>query len=301
MITIKMNSAGKEVKIIQLIFGLPVTEKFTKIEEAEIKAYQKKKGLTIDGVVGPITWKALANDALTIRKGSKNNWVKAFQTYVGINVDGDFGPKTHDAARTFQSTNGLGVDGIIGKKSWAKVFDVATVVPSSGINIKPVDYKQYDSRWGKIVYTKNNTYNKKQTISNSGCGPTAAADIIATLFDRSVTPATLAALSVKNGYRTNNDGTAWGFFKFVAEKYGASRFVQTASYANAEAAIKVGAYVVVSVKKSIFTNGGHFICWWKTDNKYNYVNDPASASSTRAKNLHKHIRDAGKQYFIFYK
>ena len=94
----------------------------------------------------------------------------------------------------------------------------------------------------------NNTYNKSQTISNSGCGPTAAANIVATWWDSSVTPKTLAELSVKHGYRTKNSGTAWDFFKFVAEKYGASKFVKTSSYTTAEAAIKEGAYVVCSVR-----------------------------------------------------
>ena len=37
------------------------------------------------------------------------------------------------------------------------------------------------------------------------------------------------------------------------------------------------------MKPGLFTKGGHFICWWWTDGKYNYTNDPASAAAKRAK------------------
>lgn len=127
------------------------------------------------------------------------------------------------------------------------------------------------------------------------------ADIVATWWDTAATPKTLAALAVSKGYRTTNSGTAWGFFKYCANKYGASKFIQTSSYATAETAIKSGAYVVCSMKPGLWTNGGHFICWWWVDDTYVYVNDPASAASARAKAKKKLMKDQCKQYFIFYK
>ena len=48
------------------------------------------------------------------------------------NVDGIFGAKTYAAATAFQKANGLGVDGIVGKLTWAKLYDATPV------NVTPV-------------------------------------------------------------------------------------------------------------------------------------------------------------------
>ena len=196
----------------------------------------------------------------------------------------------------------------MGKNTWTKGFleniNIVKdnyVTTSNKKNPKPVDNKQYDSRWGSVIYTKNNTYSKRQTIRNSGCGPSSMSDIVATWWDKNATPKTLAALAVQKGYRTENSGTAWGFFQFCANKYGASKFIQTTSYATAEAAIKNGAYVVCSMRPGLWTKGGHFICWWWVDDTYVYVNDPASAASARAKAKKNLMKEQCKQYFIFYK
>jgi hypothetical protein len=39
-------------------------------------------------------------------------------TYVSLVVDGEFGPKTDKAVRRYQTLAGLGVDGIVGNKTW---------------------------------------------------------------------------------------------------------------------------------------------------------------------------------------
>lgn len=306
MKTVKLGSTGLEVRILQHFFNLSATGKFDATLKAAVTSYQKKKNLDADGIVGKQTWAAIAAEAATIKVGSKGNWVKIWQEIVEADPDGKFGSVTKSKTKTYQTTNNLTADGIVGKKTWAKAFAVATTsgaTSSSGSSkfVKPVDYKQYDSKWGRVVYTQNNTYNKSQTIKSSGCGPTSAADVVATFWDKSITPVELAAYSVSRGYRTKNSGTSWSFFKDVAQKFGASKFVQTSSYATAAAALSDGALVVVSVKKSRWTNGGHFICWWKVDDKYVYIADPASASSSRAKAPWSELKAAAKQYFIFYK
>ena len=305
MKTIKNGSSGTEVKILQHALGYGNQNGISDRNfESFVRKYQSNNDLIADGIAGKNTWTKVFSEAPLINEGSRGSWVSVWQLILGsVTVDGIFGAKTKRATKTYQASSGLSADGIVGKRTWASVINtVVNDKPTTGTNTKkPVDYKQYDRRWGKVVYTQNNTHNKKQTIKNSGCGVTAGADVVATFWDKSVTPKTLAQYSVANGYRTKNSGTAWPFFRALAQKYKASKFVQTSSYTTAKNALGEGAIVVVSVGPSIFTKNGHFITWWKSEGGYNYVNDPASASSSRAKNLEKHIRNAAKQFFIFWK
>lgn len=63
----------------------------------------------------------------TIKMGSKGEWVKLAQARLvvagyPITVDGDFGPNTKNAVIAFQGANRLTKDGIIGPKTWAKLY-----------------------------------------------------------------------------------------------------------------------------------------------------------------------------------
>ena len=304
MKTIKKGSKGDEVKVLQLIVGVADDGKFGSKTKTALKKWQKKYGLDADGVAGPKTWSKMADIAPTIKVGSSGTWVKVLEVLLEtMTDDGAYNAVEKQAVKAYQTSKKLDADGIVGPKTWAMLFGVtAAVSTTSGTNTKkPVDYKQYDSRWGKVVYTKNNTYNRSQTIKNSGCGPTSAADIVATWWDKNITPKELCALAVKHGYRTNNDGTAWGFFKFIASRYGAKKFVQTSSFATMQGCLEDGGYVVVSFKKSKWTKSGHFCVIWKDDGKYMYINDPASSSSSRAKGTYSEVKAAAKQYFCFWK
>lgn len=65
MPTLRRGSQGDEVADLQTILNarygadLEVDGNFGKATEAAVKAFQKSRGLTADGVVGPKTWKAL--------------------------------------------------------------------------------------------------------------------------------------------------------------------------------------------------------------------------------------------------
>lgn len=305
MITIKKGSKGTEVKVLQYFLNTTADGIFGKNTEALVINFQNKEGLDADGIIGPASWVKIAEKMPTIRVGSNGNTVKAWQAIVNTTEDGEFGNKTKAATIAYQTAAKLSPDGVVGPKTWKEALTGTTAAPATGgagaSNGKPVDYKQYDSKWASVVYTKNNRYNKSQTIKSSGCGPTAMADIVATWWDKNVTPVTLAALSVANGYRTENSGTAWGFFKFCAEKYKASKFIQTSSVATLKSALQDGAYAIVSFGPSKWTSGGHYCCIWKWDGSYFYINDPASASSSRAKGTSSEVTSARKQFFIFYK
>lgn len=303
---IKNKSTGTEVKILQVYLGTDADGIFGPKTQAALNKWKKNVGLVQNGEMTEADWITLAKTLPTIKKNSKNKYVTMWQLFLGIDADGIFGNNTKASTQAYQTTVNLTADGIVTTVVWDKAFSAAPISTTSTNtagkkNIQPKNFKQYDSKWGSVIYTKNNTYNKKQTIKSSGCGPTSMADIVATWWDTSVTPKTLCALSVANGYRTTNSGTSWGFFKFCAKKYGASKFIETTSFATAESAIQNGAYVVCSMKPGLWTKGGHFICWWWVDSTYVYVNDPASASSARAKAKKNLMKDQCKRYFIFYK
>lgn len=57
----------------------------------------------------------------TIWRGSIGDTVKLAQSKLGVTVDGIFGPNTEKAVKAFQTTNGLFADGIVGPLTWAKL------------------------------------------------------------------------------------------------------------------------------------------------------------------------------------
>ena len=231
---------------------------------------------------------------MTLKRGSRGDEVKQVQTLLGIDADGLFGKKTEAAVKAFQAANGLKVDGIVGKNTWAALLGETQPEPDFK---QPVDYKQYDSKWAKVMYSNHG--DKSQTIKSSGCGPTAMADIVATLVDSKVTPVTLAELSLKWGCRTYSQGTAWSFFPKIADYYGFTKYVKSSTLATLKSCLDTGGYVVASMGKGYWTTGGHFICVWKYDDKYIYANDPASGS--RKKQNSTDFMKQRKAFFCFWR
>lgn len=258
--TIKYGSKGDWVKVLQYVIGASADGKFGTKTKSMLKEYQKKNGLTADGIAGNKTWAKIEDNAPTIRKGDSGAYVFVLEVLLEtMKEDGVYSDDEFDHVKTYQTAKKLDADGIVGKKTWAALFGSSSEYSSSasvssGKFVQPKDYKQYDSRWGSILYTS--TGNKKQTIKSSGCGPTAMADIVYTMKDSSVTPPVLAEYSVKRGHRSSSGGTAWSFFKDIAEKYSFSKFVQTTSFSTMQGCLETGGYVVVSFRKSKWTNGG---------------------------------------------
>ena len=55
---IKKGSTGKAVKLWQIIVGVEVDGEFGPVTDVATRAFQEKRKLEVDGIVGPITWKA---------------------------------------------------------------------------------------------------------------------------------------------------------------------------------------------------------------------------------------------------
>lgn len=302
MKTIKKGNSGNEVKEAQLLLGYPATGTFDAKFSDVVKEFQKKHLLDADGIIGKKTWGKLAEVAPLVKnKNSDKGATLAAQILLGFtgnDLDGICGTKTKARIKSYQSANGLAADGICGNNTWSKLLGVSAT-SSSKIN-DCVHYIQWDSRWKNKKYS---THTSRQTIGNSGCGPTAIAMILAQWIDKKITPVETCALSVANGYRTYNDGTAWGFFKFCFNHYkGFSKFVQTNSISVMKSALAEGALAVCSMNSNdngFWTKGGHFITAIGFDGTYIYANDPNKSAHPR-KQAHAKFQKCMKQAFIFW-
>ncbi|MFS0560151.1 N-acetylmuramoyl-L-alanine amidase [Terribacillus sp. 179-K 1B1 HS] len=110
---------------------------------AAVKSLQKAAGITVDGIYGPASAKALnsykkpaakkttskaSGSAIVpypgklIRKGSRGKDVERIQRAVKVKADGIFGSGTEAAVKAYQKRKGLSADGIVGPDTWNMMF-----------------------------------------------------------------------------------------------------------------------------------------------------------------------------------
>ncbi|MET7365672.1 glycoside hydrolase domain-containing protein [Streptomyces sp. NPDC005566] len=130
--TVQNGSTGDRVKAAQCLLKAagfdPGTPDgiFGPDTTAAARNFQSGKGLTADGVVGAKTWTALLSrgSTPTIQNGSTGEAVtrlqRALTAALGrtVSIDGIFGSGTAQAALDYQSSRGLGADGIVGPATW---------------------------------------------------------------------------------------------------------------------------------------------------------------------------------------
>ena len=244
----------------------------------------------------------------TLKRGDKGTDVKQMQAALvkhGFDCgepDGKFGPNTEKWVKAFQKANKLTANGIANEKTL-----IALGLIKLPKFVQPLKYKQYDSRWGSKMYSSHN--DKKQTMKNSGCGPTSMADIVARWWNSKETPYTLAQKAVAWGYRAYEGGTSRNFFKKCASYYKAKKYQVTSSIDTARECLLAGGYVVVNFGTGTkgkpgykkWTSGGHYCVMWKWDGDYFYINDPGSAASARAKGTRAEVLNARKAFCCFWK
>lgn len=138
----------------------------------------------------------------TLLLGSRSSDVKTLQEmlnakgYNAGSVDGIFGRNTRAAVIAFQNANGLAADGIVGKLTWAKLYDTTAALPSAStatgtqpmvyrgsrgdavrklqelLNKKGFDCGAVDSIFGSKTYAAVMAFQKANGLSADGiAGP----------------------------------------------------------------------------------------------------------------------------------
>jgi peptidoglycan hydrolase-like protein with peptidoglycan-binding domain len=135
--TLRQGSSGEAVREVQVALEEtgenpgPVDGRFGAQTLAAVKAFQQKRGIPVDGVVGPVTWRNIDEfaefDEPTIRSGSRGLPVRRAQSRLSLagfdtgGVDGIFGAKTEAGVKALQKATGIPVDGIVGPQTWKQI------------------------------------------------------------------------------------------------------------------------------------------------------------------------------------
>ena len=172
--------------------------------------------------------------------------------------------------------------------------------------VKPVDYKQGDIKWGSLSYAVDG---ETSTIKSAGCGPTALANVLASIVSPYIDPITCASWARMNGYKVYKSGTSYNYPVAQAAEYGVKvRRLNTSNvygkithlvHNQALIELQKGNWLIACMGKGLWTSSGHFVVAYGYDSSgYVYINDPASTSKSRAYNKWSLFASQVKYYWV---
>ncbi len=147
--TLKRNVSGADVKQLQVELqkqgyfpkNIAANSIFGPTTEASVKAFEKAKGLKVDGIVDTATWQVIFGGVISESKsaapvtvpakknlypgnsGAEVTWVQQKLQSLGffpknVTPNGYFGPTTGAAVKSFQKAKGISQTGNVGPMTW---------------------------------------------------------------------------------------------------------------------------------------------------------------------------------------
>jgi peptidoglycan hydrolase-like protein with peptidoglycan-binding domain len=132
MAILKKGLAGEPVRRLQAKLGVTADWQFGPGTETALKDWQKKNGLSADGIAGPDTFMSMGlYELILLKDGTRGSTVKALQEKLGVTADGQFGAGTQKALMEYQKANGLKADGFAGPATLAQMKLFKEVTPET--------------------------------------------------------------------------------------------------------------------------------------------------------------------------
>ena len=130
-------------------FGVVINGVFDAALTTAVEQFQQGANLTVDGVVGPLTWQALPDGGAmpTLHLGSSGAVVSGLQTVLTNGapgqwnvapqgIDGNFGPDTSASVKAFQTWAGVTADGVVGDATWSASLHAAGATLESQVGLQ---------------------------------------------------------------------------------------------------------------------------------------------------------------------
>jgi N-acetylmuramoyl-L-alanine amidase len=128
--------------------------------EDAVRAFQRQRGIRVDGICGPETWGALIESSFTLGdrllflrqpmlRGDDVAELQRRLNALGFHAgreDGILGPETEDAIRTFQRDAGLATDNVAGPATLAALGRVGSLAGGSVAEVRERDALRREPR-----------------------------------------------------------------------------------------------------------------------------------------------------------
>ena len=128
------SSVRSDVRAMQRKLGVSADGVFGPATERALKRWQRRHGLVADGIAGPQTRSAMGLGSGPVLKRKRSGarrarnrsshragGVRSLQRRIGVPADGVFGPGTEAALKRWQAAHGLTPDGVAGPRTRAKL------------------------------------------------------------------------------------------------------------------------------------------------------------------------------------
>eukprot|EP00163_Fabomonas_tropica_P029667 TRINITY_DN643_c1_g1_i2.p1 TRINITY_DN643_c1_g1~~TRINITY_DN643_c1_g1_i2.p1 ORF type:complete len:868 (+),score=229.84 TRINITY_DN643_c1_g1_i2:250-2604(+) len=130
--TLRRGATGYEVAALQYLLAehsagsCTPNGSFDDCTDRAVRTFQRAKSLSVDGVVGPMTWEKVV---ITVRRSAPTKLAVMGVQFLlkekfsySLTVDGLFGSGTESAVKNYQDGARLQADGVVGTQTWSNLI-----------------------------------------------------------------------------------------------------------------------------------------------------------------------------------